>query len=270
MPNELTLDEIKKTFRDKVVGKWIAEGRAGNAGSAGNTLEDLLGVEENNLKIADLGKYELKTHDNATSSLLTLLHREPKPRASVPKLLKALGWRHEQAGLKYDDDERSFRSTTRARVSSDRGLVVDFCSRENRIEFSFQPSEVARDKIDKTKVYATYGDWADDVEKRTNPSYKEIFPIYWEADVLANAIKTKLDHTLLTFYDSRGEDGNREFRFTSVVLLSGVKVEMIETLFEEHALYVDFDARTGHNHGTKIRIDMKHVSRLFAKFEKVI
>ena len=35
--------------------------RIGNDGSAGNTLEDLLGVSENNLKLPDWGEIELKT-----------------------------------------------------------------------------------------------------------------------------------------------------------------------------------------------------------------
>ncbi len=39
---------------------WIPNGRHGNAGGIGNTLEDLLGIEENNLPIPNAAEWELK------------------------------------------------------------------------------------------------------------------------------------------------------------------------------------------------------------------
>jgi len=60
---------------------WIPNGRHGNAGGVGNTLEDLLGIEENNLPIPNAAEWELKTQRLATSSLTTLFHTEPSPRA---------------------------------------------------------------------------------------------------------------------------------------------------------------------------------------------
>jgi hypothetical protein len=40
---------------------WIPNARHGNAGGVGNTLEDLLGIEENNLPIPNAAEWELKT-----------------------------------------------------------------------------------------------------------------------------------------------------------------------------------------------------------------
>ena len=45
--------------------------RRGNTG-IGYTLESLLGVDENNLQMPDLGEIELKSHRNGASSLITL------------------------------------------------------------------------------------------------------------------------------------------------------------------------------------------------------
>ena len=39
---------------------WILSGRHGNDGAVGNTLEDLLGIEENNLPIPNAAEWELK------------------------------------------------------------------------------------------------------------------------------------------------------------------------------------------------------------------
>lgn len=67
---------------------WIPNGRHGNVGGIGNTLEDLLGVEENNLPIPNAAEWELKTQRVATTSLTTLFHMEPSPQAVkfVPKV----------------------------------------------------------------------------------------------------------------------------------------------------------------------------------------
>ena len=55
----------------------------------GNTLEDLLGIVENNLPLPNAAEWELKCQRAKTSSLTTLLHSEPSPRAMklVPSLL---------------------------------------------------------------------------------------------------------------------------------------------------------------------------------------
>ena len=93
---------------------WIPNARPGNAGGVGNTLEDLLGIEENNLPIANAAEWELKCQRSRISSLITLFHMEPSPRALkfVPRiLLPNYGWPHEEAGTKYPADEMSFRQT---------------------------------------------------------------------------------------------------------------------------------------------------------------
>ncbi len=51
---------------------WIDNARHGNVGGIGNTLEDLLGIEENNLPIPNAAEWELKAQRADTSSLTTL------------------------------------------------------------------------------------------------------------------------------------------------------------------------------------------------------
>jgi hypothetical protein len=53
---EALIEKLKKV-RDK---GWIKNARPGNAGGVGNTLEDLLGIEENNLPIPNAAEWELK------------------------------------------------------------------------------------------------------------------------------------------------------------------------------------------------------------------
>jgi hypothetical protein len=88
---------------------WIECRRQGNSGGIGNTLEELLGIEENNLPIPNAAEWELKCQRARTKSLVTLFHMEPSPTALkfVPNiLLPKYGWKHKEAGVKYSSTER--------------------------------------------------------------------------------------------------------------------------------------------------------------------
>ena len=81
-------DLIKKLKDIREMG-WVPNARHGNAGGIGNTLEDLLGIAENNLPIPNAAEWELKSQRMNTSSLTTLFHSEPSPRVVrfVPAVL---------------------------------------------------------------------------------------------------------------------------------------------------------------------------------------
>src|SRR5437879_962555 len=124
---------------------WIPNARHGNQGGIGNTLEDLLEIKENNLPIPNAAEWELKTQRLATSSLTTLFHSEPSPRAMqfVPHvLLPKYGWMHQEAGKKYRPTEMSFRQTIHGASPSDRGFLVKIDRPEQKIVISFDASKV--------------------------------------------------------------------------------------------------------------------------------
>lgn len=242
---------------------WHLGARQGNDGNGGNTLEDLLGIKENNLSLPDFGDIELKTQEFETGSLLTMFHSEPKPKASVPKLLKALGWKHSEAGASYLADELSFRSTTYAHRTSVRGLSIAL--EGDRLNFKFEPSKVERNRADITGVFPTYGDWADDVEKRTAPHYSEVFPVFYLLDDVKKKFSAKLEHTFLVLYRKKKVDGKAHFLFEEAYVGRNLLWDKVTSLMTDGGIVVDFDARTRHNHGTKFRIDRAKVPMLFDK-----
>src|SRR3972149_1764008 len=77
---------------------WVKSVKSpGNDGAVGNTLEILLGIEENNLPIPNAAEWELKAQRKNTSSLTTLFHMEPSPQATQivsSILLPKYGWAH--------------------------------------------------------------------------------------------------------------------------------------------------------------------------------
>ena len=83
-----TKDQLILELRKIKEMGWIKNTRPGNVGGIGNTLEDLLGIKENNLPFPNAAEWELKTQRANTSSLTTLFHMEPSPRALkfVPRI----------------------------------------------------------------------------------------------------------------------------------------------------------------------------------------
>ena len=119
---------------------WVPNTRHGNVGGIGNTLEDLLGIPENNLPLPNAGEWELKCQRSGTKSLTTLFHMEPSPRALrfVPEIfLPNYGWPHQFAGSQYPENEMSFRQTISCNGRSDRGfgVIIDRSKRKVLVSF---------------------------------------------------------------------------------------------------------------------------------------
>lgn len=81
---------------------WITTHRSGNTG-IGKTLEDLLGIDENNYQEKDFGEYELKASRCNSNSMLTLFTKSPLPKGSNTALRLAYGY----TSSAYDNDERN-------------------------------------------------------------------------------------------------------------------------------------------------------------------
>jgi hypothetical protein len=67
----VTLREFRRRFAEIGRMGYVPTARRGPTG-VGKTLEDLLGIEENNIALPDLGKVELKAHRIGYSLMITL------------------------------------------------------------------------------------------------------------------------------------------------------------------------------------------------------
>ena len=236
---------------------WIPNARHGNVGGIGNTLEDLLEIKENNLPIPNAAEWELKTQRINTSSLTTLFHSEPSPRAIrfVPQvLLPKYGWLHQEAGKKYGAVEMSFRQTIHGAAPSDRGFMVKIARPERKVLISFNAAKVA----------PKHAVWLQEVKRRVGLGELNPQP-YWGFDDLAHKAGTKLLNCFYVQADVR-KDGEREFyNYKKVMMLQRFSFEGFLQAIERATILVDFDARSGHNHGTKFRLRQTHLPALYEK-----
>ena len=177
---------------------WVKSHRnSNNDGAVGNTLEDLLGIQENNLPLPNAAEWELKTQKRSTTSLLTLFHLEPSPRGLhiADYLLENFGWPHKNAGTKYPVNEKSFRQTLSYHHSTRRGFYV--------------------------------------------------------------------------IADVRECEGEYFYLYSDIMQLQGFSLEKFLFEIKEGNILIDFDARTGHNHGTKFRIKQNAIPLLYEKVKNI-
>lgn len=241
---------------------WIENRyRMGNDGAIGNMLEDLLGLDENNLPIPNAAEWELKCSRTGSNALMTLFHLEPSPRAYrfVPRLLELYGWRHAKAGTKYPDNERSFRQTIHATGYSNRGFTVIVNDTQGRVEISFDAKHVD-DK---------HRDWLQGVEIHVGLDQLDPQP-YWGFADLGHKAGTKLKNMFYVKATRHREGGKEYFRYDQAMILSDFDRDLFIKAIRNGDVYVDFDARTGHNHGTKFRLRSNKLPALYRHVDVII
>jgi len=236
---------------------WIPNARRGNAGGIGNTLEDLLGIKENNLPIPNAAEWELKAQRLNSTSLTTLFHTEPSPRAIrfVPQvLLPKYGWAHQEDGKKYSKGEMSFRQTIHGQSRSDRGFKVVIDRSERKILISF----------DAKRVDPRHKSWLESVRRRVGLNELNPQP-YWGFDDLKHKAGTKLLNTFYVQAEVKVSRKKEYYKYSKVMMLQKFDFEGFLKALEEGKILVDFDARTGHNHGTKFRMRQDCLPMLYEK-----
>jgi hypothetical protein len=275
-----TKDELIETLREIRERGWIPNARPGNAGGVGNTIEDLLGITENNLPLPNSGEWELKaqrikgTRRTAAivnplnipapvraGSLTTLLHSEPSPRTFrfVPRVLLPLyGWAHQAAGKRHPATEMSFRQTISGTHRSDRGFTVVVNRKRQRIEISF----------DASVVDARHAAWLKTVAARVGKGELNPQP-YWGFDDLNALLRAKLLNCFHLHARTRKNAGVEEFLYERITILTGFSFGNFLRGIEEGWVYADFDARTGHNHGTKFRMGQNKLTDLYGSVTEI-
>ena len=234
---------------------WIETSRSLNDGNVGNVLEDLLGIEENNLPIPNAAEWELKTQRKHTKSLLTLFHMEPSPTSLrfVPRiLLPFYGWPHQEAGKKYEITEKSFRQTIKSNMYSNRGFTVKVNYSEGKIEINFDSTQVD---------LSNHSEWLQGISDQNNLTL-EPAP-YWGFHDFFHKLGTKLHNCFYVVADEKKENGKNFFKYEEILMLRNLSLEKTIEAVNKGLIYVDFDARTGHNHGTKFRINPRHIRELY-------
>lgn len=236
-----TLDDFVREFTKIKEAGWIKTLRSGPTG-VGKTLEDLLGIPENNLDQPDFGDYELKSSRINSQSMLTLFTRAPQPRRANTYLRKTFGYSSDA----YDNDEKVLHSTLNA---------VRFVAISNTGH--------------KLKIDCTNG-------KISIASENGIENVYWTEDKLRAAFEKKYKNKMVyARAESRGTNALEEFKYVEAYEASKFDFNTFIDLLKQGKIYVDLrigqypDGRT-HDHGTGFRIRESDEHLLFINRKRIV
>ena len=240
-----TLDDFIREYTKITEMGWIRTHRAGPTG-IGKTLEDLLGIPENNLDEPDFGEYELKSCRLNSNSMLTMFTRAPQPRGANTKLRLKYGY----ASDVYENEDKVLHAT----LSADRFTSIT-------------------DTGHRLKVACL--DDAIYIE-----SEEGLEDIYWPRTTLKRCFEKKYKSKFVyAKAEARGIGADEEFRFLEAYEVSGFDYGSVTQLLEAGKIFVDLrigqfhsgsKAGQTHDHGTAFRIREADQPRLFAVQNRIV
>ncbi len=168
------------------------------------------------------------------------------------------GWKHPEAGTKYDVDDMSFRQTITGTVRSDRGFKVVLDREQRKVLISF----------DVNSVDSRHAEWLESVKKHVGLGELSPQP-YWGFDDLEHKAGTKLLNCFYVQARTKTENGKEYFYYEKISMLRKFGIRAFTNAIEKGYVYVDFDARTGHNHGTKFRLRQDKFPELYEDIQTI-
>jgi len=182
---------------------------------------------------------------------------EPSPRALkiVPSIFLPLyGWKHDKAGSKYPVTEMSFRQTINGLSRTNRGFGIIVDNKRKKILISFDANSASN----------IHKDWLLSVEKRIDLNELNPQP-YWGFDDLYHKAGTKLLNCFYVKANVKKESGREHYSYEKIFMLEKFDCDKFIDAIENGTILIDFDARTGHNHGTKFRMRQDKLLELYDK-----
>ena len=245
--------EFIKRIREIRDLDYVESHRQGDTG-IGKTLEDLLGIEENNIAGPDFSTYELKSGRKDSISMLTLFTKTPAPRDAIKRLLEEFGYPQRkrpkdrvQTTLIGKDDRASFIPPEDKELH----VTVD----------SLKPNSVGLQlSIKGDRLYI-------DNEKGVEA--------YYDDNVLKETFESKYHNLVYVLADNRISGSNEYFWFNEAYLLKNFSFKRFSKLVRDGILKLDLrighypDGRP-HDHGTAFRILPKYLPECFEQIDRII
>ncbi len=234
---------------------FVESNRSGDTG-IGKTLEDLLGISENNIAGPDFDIYELKSGRKDSSSMLTLFTKAPMPKGANKSLLEAFGYK-----------QRTMRNRNQSHVSDyiSAKIPEQECStREKELHVTVD-----------SKSVNSVGLKLETKNNRIYISNAKNVVAYYDENTLRDAFENKYKKLILVLASSKKENGKEWFWFNEAYLLEGFSFEKFSELVKDGIIKLDlrighYPNGTPHDHGTGFRVLPKDRPKCFQKIVKII
>lgn len=234
----MTYNEFIKKLKEINEMGYIKTHRIGNTG-IGKTLEDLLGIKENNVPTPNCAKSELKSARRNAKSMLTLFTKSPLPAKANSVLLEKFG---------YESSRKNGRKELHTTVNA-----IEFNQLKGKDGFKI---EIKNEKVNLV-------------------SFNNEILGYWDKDVLQKSFEIKIPKLTYVKADAKGSGANEEFWYNEAWLLSGFDFDNFVKLLKKGTIKVDIrigqysDGRP-HDHGTGFRIFPNELDLCFSNRKRIV
>jgi hypothetical protein len=120
-----------------------------------------------------------------------------------------------------------------------------------------------------TKVEPCHSEWLESVERRAGLCELNPQP-YWGFDDLYHKAGTKLLNTFYVQAEVRKDGDNEFYHYSRILILRGFNIDNFVKALINGSVLIDFDARSGHNHGTKFRLRQNALPMLYSDIQEVV
>jgi len=230
----MTFEDVQDKLKTLKALGFVKTHRPGPTG-IGKTLEDLVGIKENNIPGSDIeNKIELKSERIGSNSMITLFTKSPLPYGVNNSLLEEFGYVTPQSKSKkilHTTLNSSSFNTLRGQV----GLKISFGT---------------------DKVFIESG------TKSINA--------YWDKDLLKTRFELKYNTLLLVRASTKHRGADEEFHFCEAYLLSGFSFDNFVKLLKTDDILTDirigqYPNGNAHDHGTGFRVNKDKLHLCFEK-----
>ncbi len=238
-------------------------------GGVGRTFETLIGVDENNLSIADYkGCIELKSKRSYSESLISLFSKSPSfPKKANTLLRERFGHKESRFGHKILNT--TIKHSGYNNYLNEWGFKLKIYEESKRLDLKIKRLNSNRLKNqDLLRFFGTSN--TDNTLERTETM--DDFPVYWTFDSLKKIVETKLK--LIAFIDAKTKkyNGGEEYYFNKAILLSGLDFfSFLESIRNDNIV---LDIRLGvylsgknigkkHDHGSAFRVRKSKIKEVF-------
>jgi hypothetical protein len=236
---------------------YVKSNRSGDTG-IGKTIEDLLGITENNIAGPDFDIYELKSGRKDSSSMLTLFTKAPMPKGANKSLLEVFG---------YEQRKKQNRNQLHVTDYMNTAVVHEhqLSTREKELHVTVDSKSINSIgltlKVKENRIYI-----AND---------KNVLA-YYQENALREAFEKKYGKkAIYVLADSKKVDGTELFWFNEAYLLEGFSFEKFSSLVRDGIIKLDLrighypDGRP-HDHGTGFRVMPKYRNDCFEKILRIL
>ena len=123
--------------------------------------------------------------------------------------------------------------------------------------------------FDSSKVAERHNEWLLTVENKAGLEELDPQP-YWGFDDLQHKAGTKLLNCFYVQAEVKREADRELYKYSKILMLQKFSFEGFLNAIETGNVLVDFDARTGHNHGTKFRLRQNCLPMLYEKATQIV